>query len=178
MEGSSMVDKKFKENYEGACKTRLRVGAYHFFSFDSEGRTQAENFIKTVPVDDEMLPPVVDFEFYGNKEKHLPNKEKVKKELDVLLQKLEEQYGRKPILYVTKKPYQLYIEGDFEEYDTWVRDVIGKPSWMGERKWLFWQYSNRGRLDGYKGTERFIDLNVFGGTKEEWNAYGRDENDE
>lgn len=35
--------------------------------------------------------------------------------------------------------------------------------------------SNRGRLDGYKGTERFIDLNVFGGTKEEWNAYGRDE---
>ena len=72
-EGSSFVDRRFIQNYEEARKTDLRIGAYHFFSFDSSGKTQAENFIKNVPVDDEMLPPVVDFEFYGDKEKNKYN---------------------------------------------------------------------------------------------------------
>ena len=34
--------------------------------------------------------------------------------------------------------------------------------------WLFWQYSNRGRLDAYTGDERFIDLNVFAGDEVQW----------
>ena len=66
-EGSSFVDEKFKENYENAIKTNLKIGAYHFFSYDSEGSTQADNFIKNVPKTEEMLPPVVDIEFYGDK---------------------------------------------------------------------------------------------------------------
>ena len=47
-EGSSHVDARFAYNYEEARKTGLRVGAYHFFSFDSGGDTQAENFIRNV----------------------------------------------------------------------------------------------------------------------------------
>lgn len=37
--------------------------------------------------------------------------------------------------------------------------------------WLFWQYSNRGRLDGYTGDERFIDLNVFAGDEARWAGF-------
>lgn len=40
---------------------------------------------------------------------------------------------------------------------------------MKER--TFWQYCNRGRLDGYDGAEQYIDLNVFNGTKEEFENY-------
>lgn len=47
-EGSSSVDEKFVENWEEAEQTFLKVGAYHFFSFDSEGKTQAQNYIQTV----------------------------------------------------------------------------------------------------------------------------------
>ena len=47
-EGSSFVDKNFAYNFQEAQKTSLSVGAYHFFSYDSEGKTQAENFINTV----------------------------------------------------------------------------------------------------------------------------------
>ena len=57
-EGSSFVDKCFDYNYAQAKKTGLRVGAYHFFSFDSGGDTQAENFIATVEPCENMLPPV------------------------------------------------------------------------------------------------------------------------
>ena len=47
-EGSSFVDKCFSYNFEEAKKTSLSVGAYHFFSYDSTGEKQAENFINTV----------------------------------------------------------------------------------------------------------------------------------
>jgi lysozyme len=40
------------------------------------------------------------------------------------------------------------------------RDIIMPPS-IGERKWSFWQYCNRGRI---KGIDTFVDINVFSGT--------------
>ena len=47
-EGSTSVDDNFEYNYIQAQKTNLRIGAYHFFSYDSSGKTQADNFIATV----------------------------------------------------------------------------------------------------------------------------------
>ena len=54
-EGSSHIDTKFKENWEQSGKTRLKRGAYHFFSFDSNGEAQAEHFISVVPKEEGML---------------------------------------------------------------------------------------------------------------------------
>ena len=39
------------------------------------------------------------------------------------------------------------------------------------RTWKFWQYTGRGRLEGYSGEEKFIDLNVFNGSKEEFDKF-------
>ena len=47
-EGSSYVDDTYEYNCTEARKAGLAVGAYHFFSFDSAAKTQAENFIGTV----------------------------------------------------------------------------------------------------------------------------------
>lgn len=58
-EGSSLVDEYFAQNWQDAHRTALYVGAYHFFSFDSPGQSQAENFIRTVPETDNALPPVI-----------------------------------------------------------------------------------------------------------------------
>ena len=49
----------------------------------------------------------------------------------------------------------------------------GKPSLPDERKWTFWQYTDRERLDGYDGEEKFIDVNVFNGAEEAFREYGR-----
>ena len=170
-EGSSMVDRMFAENFEKAEQTDVRVGAYHFFSFDSAGSTQAENFISTVEAADGMLPPAVDVELYGDYLSHPPeDTEKVKGELRVLLDALEEKYGMKPVIYATSKSYKLFIKGDFDRYDLWIRDVLHHPSVDG---WVFWQYSNRGRLDGYDGKEKYIDLNVFYADAEKFENYGK-----
>ena len=170
-EGSSFVDSKFIENYTNAVKTALRVGAYHFFSYDSSGKTQAENFIAVVPKSDDMLPPVVDVEFYGNKEKYLPDKDATQTELSILLTELENHYGKRPIIYAVEKSYDLYIAGEYIEYDIWIRDVIKRPTLSDSRDWVFWQYTNLEVLDGYSGPEKYIDMNVYNGTQEDFEAY-------
>ena len=92
-EGSSLQDPCFDANWEAAAESGLRVGAYHFFSFDSPGNTQAELFIRTVKPVEHMLPPVVDVEFYGDKAKNPPEAKEVEEQLTVLLNALEAQYG-------------------------------------------------------------------------------------
>ncbi len=172
-EGSTYVDPNFSANYNAAIKTQLRIGAYHFFSYDSSGKTQAENFISVVPKTEGMLPPVADVEFYGNKETILPNKDDVYRELSIFLLELEKHYGMKPIIYATEKSYRLYIENNFSQYDLWIRNVISKPTISETNPWIFWQYTNRETLNGYAGEERFIDMNVFNGSKEEFLQYGK-----
>ena len=170
-EGSTFVDKSFDYNFTEAQKTSLAVGAYHFFSYDSGGQAQAENFINTVTPFEGMLPPVIDLEFYGDKEKDPPDRESVSAQLKIMLELLEKHYGQKPIIYATEKSYKLYLSNDYEEYDIWIRNVISKPKLSDGRTWTFWQYTNRGKLDGYNGKEKFIDLNVFNGTKEEYASF-------
>lgn len=170
-EGSSLVDPTFEYNFKEAQKTSLAVGAYHFFSYDSEGSTQAENFIQTVVPFEGMLPPVIDVEFYGDKKKYPPDREEVEKQLKIMLDRLEEHYGQKPILYATEKSYELYLSNDYEEYDIWIRNVLSKPRLSDGRTWTFWQFTNRDKRDGYKGQEKYIDGNVFNGSREDYAAY-------
>ena len=170
-EGSSFVDKKFAYNFQEAQRTHLAVGAYHFFSYDSEGITQAQNFINTVKPYEGMLPPVIDLEFYGDKETNPPTREYVDTQLKAMLQALEDHYGQKPIIYATEKSYALYLSGDYDEYDIWIRNVLTKPALSDHRGWTFWQYTNREKLRGYHGVEKYIDMNVFNGSTQEFNEY-------
>ncbi len=172
-EGSSYTDPCFAENFAEARTTSLAVGAYHFFSFDSPGITQAENFIRTVSPFAGMLPPVIDIEFYGTYDREPMPRETVNTQLTILLEKLEAYYGVRPILYVTEETYATYLAGGFAQYDIWIRNVLTKPSLSDGRLWTFWQFTNRGTLDGYRGEEKFIDMNVFAGTAEEFALYPR-----
>ena len=170
-EGSSFVDERFAYNFSEAQKTPLSVGAYHFFSYDSEGKTQADNFINNVVAFEGMLPPVIDLEFYGDKESNPPKRADVEKRLKTMLDILEVHYGQKPIIYATEKSYKLYLSNDYKEYDIWIRNVISKPKISNDREWTFWQYTNRDRLDGYKGEEKYIDVNVFNGDFDDYTSY-------
>ena len=58
----------------------------------------------------------MDVEFYGNKAQNPPLQADVRRELDVLLDRLEEAYGTKPVLYSTGRAYDLYLKGAYAEY--------------------------------------------------------------
>lgn len=166
-EGSSFVDDRFAQNWAGASETALYTGAYHFFSFDSAGATQAAHYMATVGELSGRLVPVVDVEYYGDKWTNPPAKEAVVKELQDMLSILEEEYGQKPMLYTTYEVYYKYLAEDFGEYPLWIRNVYFSPNVDMKGDWTIWQYSDTEILGGYQGEEKYIDCNVFAGTKEE-----------
>ena len=165
-EGSKTQDEKFAQNWQNARDADLVSGAYHFFSYDSAGKTQAENFIKTVGTDMKgRLLPAVDVEYYGDKEQNPPAKEDVVRELKVFLELVEKAYGVKPLIYTRADIYDNYLKGEFDGYKKWISSLYTPLSWNYKDDWYLWQYLNRGELDGYTGGEQYIDLNILNSEK-------------
>ncbi|MCR5127657.1 MAG: hypothetical protein K6B69_06060 [Lachnospiraceae bacterium] len=102
------------------------------------------------------LIPVIDIEFYGNKESDPPEAEDVRRELQTLLTLLEETYGCKPMIYTTQTVYYKYIKGHFTEYSLWIRNVYFPPV----QQWTLWQYTDQLRPEGVSGAESRVDGDV------------------
>jgi len=166
-EGSTYVDDCFLDNWQAAEQTHLALGAYHFFSFDSEGEQQAASYIETVGSLSGKLAPVIDVEYYGNKKSNPPQRAEVIKKLGAMLDVLEQHYGIKPIIYTTYTAYNDYIRGEFEDYPLWVRSIYCPPAVLFGNKWSFWQYMDTAILAGYTGEQKYIDMNVFKGRKQD-----------
>ena len=43
----------------------------------------------------------------------------------------------------------------------WISSLYTPLSWNYKGDWYIWQYLNRGKLEGYSGGEKYIDLNVL-----------------
>ena len=166
-EGSTHQDEKFAANWANAQKADLPSGAYHFFSYDTPGSSQAENYINTVGDDLKgRLLPVVDVEYYGDKKENPPAKEDVIRELTVFLNTLEAHYGVKPMIYTGADIYNQYLQDFSGEYKMWISSLYTPLSWNYKGDWYIWQYLNRGKLEGYSGGETYIDLNVLNKEKD------------
>lgn len=169
-EGSSQVDERFEYNFENVSQTGLVYGAYHFFSFDSSGEQQAKHFIATVPKREGMLAPVIDIEYYGDYADHPKDKDEVVMQAKQMADILEQHYGIKPVIYTTGSCYDRYVRSSsLEKYPLWIRNVYFRPLFAG--KPVFWQYADDKKLEGYKGEEEHIDMNVFFGDKEKLKDY-------
>lgn len=171
-EGSNHKDVKFKQNWSNISKTGIRKGAYHFVSFDTPGEAQAANFIETVPLEPDVLPPVLDIEMYGSYsiKGNRPSIRRVRRIVNTLLDKLEEHYGVKPIIYTNYSVYLVYLAFKYDDYDIW----FSNPGFDIRRKeknsfWTFCQYSFYGTLKG--NGNKHVDLNVFNGSKWEFRNY-------
>ena len=154
-EGNSRVDPFFKRNWERSKKAGIVRGAYHFFVPNRDGRTQAQNFIKTVELESGDLPPVLDIEqLYGISVANL------RKELKEWVDILEEHYGVKPIIYTNADFYKRHLQGHFDEYPFWVAHYLRPTQPRTSRDWSFWQHSERGSVNGIASK---VDFNVFSG---------------
>lgn len=170
-EGSGYRDRSFEDNIENIQDTSIASGAYHFMSFESDGKAQAQNFISAVPREMIDLPPVIDVELYGDYNSAPPSAASVRQILDALVTELYTTYGEMPIIYTNRRAYSLYISGEYENCDIWICDIIKKPTLPDGREWRFWQYTHTGKLSGYDGEEEYIDLNVFSGSRADFRQY-------
>ena len=159
-EGGDFRDSLFQINWEEAHKAGLICGAYHFYIPETPPEAQAQNFIFNVQMNKGDLPPVLDFERMGQ----VPREQMIQY-LQIWLDLVEKNYGIKPIIYTNLKLYYRIIAGRFDDYNIWIARYSNKaPTLPLKQDWTFWQYGNRGVLDGIKTQ---VDFNVFNGTIED-----------
>lgn len=154
-EGTTFTDKSFSKNWKESQEAGFLRGAYHYFIITSDGGKQAEHFINIVPKERNTLPPVIDIEEVGE------DQAKLIVELREYANKIEDHYGVKPIFYVNKKTYELYIRDNFKDYIIWYAVYGSEPP---IDTWTIWQYTDSGVLNGIEGP---VDFNIFKGNKED-----------
>lgn len=160
-EGENFRDPKFEFNWQKAKEKNIIRGAYHFYRPSVSSEIQAKHFIRTVKLSSGDFPPVLDLEVSDNRPKQI-----VIQGAKNWLKIIERHYGVKPILYVNRNWYEEYVDGNFDEYTVWMAayTVSPRPELVNGKDWKFWQYTNRGRVQGINGA---VDLNVFYGSKKE-----------
>ncbi len=148
------TDSLFEFNWNQLKKVGLRRGAYHFFRTNRSPILQAQHFISQVEMEEGDLPPVLDVELLGQ-----ATPVALRKDLFVWLTLIETHYEVKPIIYSNQKFYNKYLAGHFSDYPLWIaRYNKEEPVLACGTDWSFWQYGNRGTLEGIEG---YVDLNVF-----------------
>jgi lysozyme len=154
-EGADYKDPKFTQNWAGARSANVVRGAYHFYTFGTLPASQAANFIAAVPVDEKALPPAVDLEMSGYNTTHSQSPIDFRRDLALFIEKIESVYKKAPVIYTTRDFQNKYLAGVPAER-FWIREVVTRPG----GKWVFWQFSPRGRINGIS---TFVDLEVFEG---------------
>ena len=153
-EGQNFLDTDFLYNWNNARLNGFVVGAYHFFVMTSSGEAQADFYISKVPDSEKTLPPIIDLEISTKKYK----KPDVIEHLRVMVEKLEKHYKKRVIFYVNYNTYNAYIKGEFPENKIWITDYKYFPKIEEDSRWIIWQVSRRGRIEGIPG---FTDKNVL-----------------
>ena len=167
-EGTDFKDANFVKNWSAGGAAGVKRGAYHFFRLETSGDAQASNFIAAVPNDGDALPPAIDLEFSGYNKDRRPSAEDFQRELAIFWDAIVTHYKKVPVVYTTAD-FQKQCLTRMPIERLWIREVVVKP----RAKWIFWQFSPRGRV---RGVSTFVDLNVFNGALAEFEKFSQIEN--
>ncbi|MCE1167986.1 MAG: hypothetical protein LWX70_07810 [Sphingobacteriia bacterium] len=149
-EGVTHIDREFYRNLDACRKRNYAVGAYHFFSFKSDGKEQAKWFLKIARPQKNDLFPVVDVEMA----RRMPTKEWIEENLKDFCHAIESEVGVVPIIYCSPNFYQRYLSDEFSGYHLWIADYQWKP----RKNWLIWQHTDGAKFKGISGN---VDRNIF-----------------
>ena len=154
-EGGDFSDKRFRANFDSAKVHGFIRGAYHFYNPKTDPIRQADFFIRTARLQSGDLPPVLDIEVKAR------NKERLRSDLKIWLDRVEKYYKVKPILYTSYKFKMKYLnDSTFNSYPYWIAHYyVDSVRYQGE--WKFWQHTDVGTLPG---VEERADMNVFNGS--------------
>jgi len=159
-QGIKWRDPMYKKNRKGMKKNKIVKGAYHFFESKHSGKTQAKHYWKTAKWKKGDLPPVLDLERIdkGTKAKDML------REARVWLDWVEDKCDCKPLIYTNRNFFEKHLREQFNDYPYWIARYRKKaPDFT---TWLFWQYTDKGRVKGIKGK---VDRNAFFGSTEAFN---------
>ncbi|MTI85567.1 MAG: hypothetical protein FH756_17140 [Firmicutes bacterium] len=160
-EGVDYEDPKFTKNLKEGKKAGVLVGGYHFCTPSSEGDAlnEAKYFINVTNKNGGFrafdLPPVIDIE----KDNGL-NREKISKIVRTWVEYVKKETKVQPIIYSYKSFIKEYLDESLFDIPLWLAhyDIKQAPGLLGWKSWLFWQYTDKGHVNGINGA---VDLNLF-----------------
>lgn len=159
-EGTTFRDRLFEFHFQEFSKTDLAIGVYHFFNFGINGKEQATHFLNTTNERQFQLPLVVDVEQAGNP---TISDYLVIKELKIFVDIIFEKIGQFPMIYTNGDGYNRFVQNNFDDLLIWLAgNNIDRVNTVNP---MFWQFNQQGRI---AGAECDIDLNVFRGTRKDW----------
>lgn len=161
-EGESFRDENFHINYEKAGHAGLKRGAYHFFRFDKDGITQGQNFLNAIEKKKLELGVVIDVEEFGNA-KNVPR--------DSIMMRLEDMVdylnlrGYRVMFYTNRDGYESYLMDQYAGLPLWICHFSSTPF---DADWTFWQFDHHAKVKGIPGE---VDMNVFVGSRKDWEEH-------
>lgn len=139
-EGKTFQDPKYLEYQSDARYLNIPVGGYHFFSYQTNGKAQAKNFIMNSNTQKGDLYPVLDLEF----KKNMKDKKWIVHQVHNFCETIKKRYGVYPIIYCEYDYYKKYLEDDFSDYQYWICDFHREPSF----NYTIWQYTDKEYVQG------------------------------
>lgn len=154
-EGATYVDPRFEENISEARKHGVKVGCYHFLRSSSTIADQFENMKRYVRREEQNLVPMIDVESMGKW-----SQQQLVDSLHAFAVMIYEHYHVAPIIYTYVNFYNRNLSGRFTNYPLFIaRYTEDEPELNDGTKYVIWQYTERGRVNGIKGN---VDLSRFG----------------
>ena len=159
-EGQDYTDNAFAKFAQGAIDSGMAVGAYHYARPAKDPVSQAQNLARAYnSVPGLSLPPVLDIEVDEGL-----NPDELKEWTRTFLTEVENETGRRPMLYTYRYFWleQMGNTEEFSDYPLWLAAYQNKaPAPVGGwDKVDIWQRSESGNVAGINTP---VDLNLFNG---------------
>lgn len=158
--GKSFIDKSFEESWQASQKSELMTGAYHDFDFKADGKRQGENFCKAVGETlSGRLVPAIDVTMTMWERFNYDDSIKTSEELAAFIDYVSGYYDDcKIIIICDKTSYGRFVKSDFSDYPLWVKSTSKAVDFADS--WQIWQYSDKGKSDGYEKSDEYYPLLV------------------
>lgn len=160
---SKTVDHKFKYNIEEAIENGLQIGVYHFSyaTTNAKAKEEAEFCLKLIKPYKKYITLGVWFDYeydsvsYSRRYGVYPTKKSVTSLAKTFCSTVEKN-GYSTGIYTNLDFSSNYFTKEvLNKYPAWIA-VWGKMNYHG--KYVMWQYTDSGRVDGIHGK---VDMNIF-----------------
>lgn len=174
-QGTTLVDMKLNEYYQGAKSVNLPVGYYHYCGYNDPIK-EANHFVNTVQGNglECDLAYVLDIE--DNPKGY--SRAQISQWARTFLQRVQELTGKAVFVYTGASFAKTNFEPDLGNYPLWIAQygISQEPKVPSSNSvwsnWTVFQYSEKGKISGI--TDNFVDLNEWNGNVWDWiNAQNR-----